>query len=158
MTNATLDRPTTTDRTDESPRRTPRRVHGPVLAATRIVVAFLFLCHGLQGFGALGGIDGAGTALPVGSWPGYYASVLEVVTAALVGLGLFTRPAAVLASGAMAYAYFTVHQPMALLPLHNMGEQAALFSWIFLLIAVLGPGSLALDNLRRARAKSLENH
>ncbi|MFF5986028.1 DoxX family protein [Prauserella flavalba] len=158
MTNATLASPTTSDRTNQTPSRTPRRLQGAVLAATRIVVAFLFLCHGLQGFGALGGIDGAGTALPFGSWPGYYASLLEVLTAVLVGLGLFTRPAAVLASGAMAYAYFTVHQPLALLPLHNMGEQAALFSWIFLLIAVLGPGALALDNLRRARGKSLESH
>lgn len=69
--------------------------------------------------------------------------------AVLVGIGLFTRVAALLCSGAMAYAYFVVHQPIALLPIPNGGEPAALFSWIFLLIAVLGPGALALDNLRR---------
>ncbi|ASR38861.1 DoxX family protein [Prauserella marina] len=129
--------------------RTPERARSAVLAATRIVVSFLFTLHGLQGFGAFGGIDGAGTGVPFGSWPGWWGSLLHIVAGALVGLGLFTRPAALLCSGAMAYAYFTVHQPMALLPLQNLGEQAALYSWIFLLIAVIGPGSMALDNLRR---------
>jgi putative oxidoreductase len=52
---------------------------------------------------------------------------------------------ALLCSGAMAFAYCTVDQPQALLPLQNGGEPAALFCWIFLLIAVLGPGPLALD-------------
>ncbi|MEU3273911.1 DoxX family protein [Saccharomonospora sp. NPDC006951] len=125
------------------------RARGAVLAATRFVVSFLFTLHGLQGFGAFGGIDGAGTGVPFGSWPGWWGSLLELVVGALVAVGLFTRPAALLCSGAMAYAYFTVHQPMALLPLQNLGEQAALYSWIFLLIAVIGPGSMALDNLRR---------
>ncbi len=51
----------------------------------------------------------------------------------------------------MAYAYFVVHQPIALLPIPNGGEATALFSWIFLLIAVPGPGVFALDNLRNPR-------
>ncbi|MBK1784278.1 DoxX family protein [Prauserella cavernicola] len=147
MTNSTLTRETTSTATTDP----ATRLRGVVLAATRIVVGLLFLCHGLQAFGLFGGVDGAGTAVPVGSWPGFYAGVIEVLTGALVAFGLFTRSAAVLASGTMAYAYFTVHQPLALLPLQNMGEQAALFSWIFLLIAALGPGALALDNRRRSR-------
>jgi putative oxidoreductase len=70
----------------------------------------------------------------------------------LVLLGLLTRVAALLCSGAMAFAYFTVHQPQALLPLLNGGELAALFYLIFLLIAVLGPGPFALDAmLQRVR-------
>ncbi|MEU6641232.1 DoxX family protein [Saccharomonospora sp. NPDC046836] len=143
---------TTREDTRTTLRSTPHRLQAGVLAATRIVVGFLFLCHGLQGFGVFGGVDGAGTGLPFGSWPGWYASVIEMVAGALVLFGLFTRPAAVLSSGVMAYAYFTVHQPVALLPLQNMGEQAALFSWIFLLLAVIGPGAFALDNLRRRAA------
>jgi putative oxidoreductase len=75
--------------------------------------------------------------------------VIEVAGALLVLVGFATRPAAVVLSGVMAYAYFTVHAPEGLLPLLNMGEPAALFSWIFLLIAVFGPGSFALDSLRR---------
>lgn len=123
-----------------------------VLGATRVVVSFLFLCHGLVGlFGFFGGIDGQGGTVAPLSWPGWWGSMIHLVAGALVLVGLFTRTAALLCSGAMAYAYFTVHQPIALLPLPNGGEPAALFAWIFLLIAVLGPGALAVDALRRRR-------
>lgn len=117
------------------------------LTALRLVSGFLFACHGAQGFGAFGGIDGHGAGVPFGMWPGWWASVIELVAGALVCLGLGTRVAAVLCSGVMAYAYFTVHQPLGLLPLQNMGEPAALYAWIFLLIAVAGPGRLALGRL-----------
>ncbi|MFD9890097.1 DoxX family protein [Amycolatopsis sp. NPDC059027] len=122
-----------------------------VLSAFRIVVGFLFLCHGLVGFGLLGGVDGNGTAVPLGQWPGWWATVIETVGALFILAGLFTRQAAVLLSGTMAYAYFTVHAAEGLLPLHNMGEPAAMYSWIFLLIAAVGPGAFALDTLRRRR-------
>jgi putative oxidoreductase len=127
------------------------RLSGATLSAFRIVVAFLFLCHGLVGFGLFGGVDGAGTAVPFGTWPYWWAGAIEVATAVLVGLGVFPRSAALLASGTMAYAYFTTHQALALLPLHNMGEPAALYAWIFLLIAVLGPGSLTVPAILRRR-------
>jgi putative oxidoreductase len=67
----------------------------------------------------------------------------------LVIVGLWTRAAGVILSGTMAYAYFSVHQEKALLPMQNGGEPAALFSWAFLLIAIVGPGPgpLALDAL-----------
>lgn len=145
---ATTTRPTTTSTTTPATRTRPQAA---VLGAVRIVVSFLFLSHGLQGlFGAFGGIDGDGAAVPALAWPSWWASVICLVGGALVFTGLLTRPAALVCSGAMAYAYFTVHLPLALFPLENQGEQAALFSWVFLLIAVSGPGSWALDNLRRA--------
>lgn len=125
---------------------------GAVVSAARIVVAFLFVCHGLQGLaGAFGGIDGAGTAVPAGMWPGWWACAIELVAGALVLIGLYARPAAVLCSGIMAFAYFTVHQPTGLLPIQNLGEPAVMFCWTFLLLAVVGPGSLALDTLRTRR-------
>ncbi|MDT8911756.1 DoxX family protein [Amycolatopsis sp. PS_44_ISF1] len=117
------------------------RARPRVLALFRVMVSFLFLGHGLQGFGLLGGIDGAGAATPFGQWPGWWAGVIEVVGALFVLAGFRARSAAVVLSGTMAYAYFTVHVPMGLLPVHNLGEPAALYSWIFLLIAVAGPGS-----------------
>lgn len=125
------------------------RARPTVLALFRAVVSFLFLCHGLMGFGLFGGIDNAGGAIPFGQWPGYWASLIEVVGAVLVFAGLFTRVSAIVLSGVMAYAYFTVHAPEGLLPLHNMGEPAALYAWIFLAIAVVGPGAASLDQLRR---------
>jgi putative oxidoreductase len=128
---------------------------GAALSAVRIVVSFLFVCHGAQGlFGAFGGIDGQGTAVPAGMWPAWWASLIELAGGGLVLLGLFTWPAALLCSGAMAYAYFTVHQPMALFPLENQGEQAVLFCWTFLLIALLGPGPFSLDALLWQRGET----
>ncbi|MBV8541126.1 MAG: DoxX family protein [Pseudonocardiales bacterium] len=122
------------------------RLSGAALSAVRVVVSFLFICHGaLILFGTFGGVDRHGTTAPVGSWPLWWAGVVHLVRGGLVLLGLFTRPAALLCSGAMAFAYFTVHQPLGLLPLQNNGEPAALYCWILLLVAVLGPGPFALD-------------
>ncbi|EOR72745.1 hypothetical protein TM51_00841 [Thermobifida fusca TM51] len=129
------------------------RYHGPVLALFRIVVGLMFLCHGVASlFGVLGGNQGTGQAVEFASWPGWWAALIQLVCGALVLLGLFTRPSAVLASGSMAYAYFVVHQPHALLPLNNGGELAAMYCWAFFLIAILGPGAWALDHfiLRRS--------
>jgi len=126
-------------------------VPGLVTGASRIVISFLFGFHGLQGFGLFGGIDGQGGGVPFGSFPGWWGSVFELVGAALLCVGLASRPAALLLSGVMAYAYFTVHAPMGLLPLQNMGEPAAVYSWVFLLLAAVGPGRFALDNLIKRR-------
>ncbi|MGV2384675.1 MAG UNVERIFIED_CONTAM: DoxX family protein, partial [Thermobifida fusca] len=95
------------------------RYHGPVLALFRIVVGLMFLCHGVASlFGVLGGNQGTGQAVEFASWPGWWAALIQLVCGALVLLGLFTRPSAVLASGSMAYAYFVGHQPHAPLPLN----------------------------------------
>ncbi|TDB99494.1 DoxX family protein [Micromonospora fluostatini] len=129
----------------------------PALSLFRMVVGLLFLFHGTASlFGVFGGNRGAGTSVPIGEWPGWWAALIQFACGVLVLVGLFTRPAALLASGSMAYAYFVVHQPEALLPLRNGGELAALFCWSFVLIAVLGPGRWALDTLlwpRRAGAR-----
>ncbi|WP_328449705.1 DoxX family protein [Amycolatopsis sp. NBC_00438] len=124
---------------------------GAVISASRIVISFLFGFHGLQGFGFFGGIDGQGGGVPFGSFPGWWGSVLELAGAALLLVGLASRAAALVLSGVMAYAYFTVHAPMGLLPLQNMGEPAAVYSWVFLLFAVVGPGTFALDTLLKRR-------
>ncbi|MFF8604892.1 DoxX family protein [Streptomyces sp. NPDC015346] len=121
------------------------------LGLFRIVVGLLFACHGAASlFGVLGGAMGGGT-VPAGTWPGWYAAVIQLVAGALVLAGLGTRTAAFIASGSMAYAYFKVHQPEALFPLQNNGEGAALFCWAFLLLVFTGPGALALDRLFGAR-------
>src|SRR5204863_284157 len=123
-----------------------------VLAAFRAVVGALFACHGVASlFGVLGGAMGKG-ALPAFLWPGWYAAVIQLVCGFLVLIGLATRPAALLASGSMAFAYFTVHQPQALAPIQNQGEPAAVFCWTFFLLVFTGPGAFALDRLfRRSR-------
>ncbi|PJN40792.1 DoxX family protein [Streptomyces sp. CB02959] len=118
------------------------------LALFRVVVGLLFACHGASSlFGVLGGAMGTGHAVPTGTWPGWYAAVIQLAGGLLVLLGLGTRAAAFISSGSMAYAYFSMHQPNSLWPIQNGGEAAAMFCWAFLLIVFTGPGSWALDRL-----------
>lgn len=119
----------------------------------RIVVGLLFACHGAASlFGVLGGAHGGGT-VPAGTWPGWYAAVIQLVGGGLVMIGLGTRAAAFVSSGSMAYAYFKVHQPEALWPLQNSGEASAMFCWAFLLLVFTGSGALGLDRLLVSRSR-----
>ncbi|MGC4894952.1 DoxX family protein [Micromonospora sp. DT31] len=130
----------------------PTQLTGSVLSLFRAIVGALFVCHGAASiFGVFGGNRGSGEAVPFAAWPGWWAALIQLICGALVLVGLVTRPAALLASGSMAYAYFVVHQPHGLLPMRNGGELAVFFCWSFLLVAVLGPGSWALDALLSRR-------
>jgi putative oxidoreductase len=61
--------------------------------------------------------------------------------------------AALLCSGSMAFAYFTVHQVDALLPVQNGGEKAALFCFAVLLIAFLGNRTWSVERPTPVRDK-----
>ncbi|WP_369217505.1 DoxX family protein [Streptomyces flavofungini] len=121
----------------------------------RIVIGLLFACHGAASlFGVLGGAAGSGGTIDAGTWPGWYAAVIQLVGGGLVLLGLGTRAAAFIASGSMAYAYFKVHQPEALWPMENGGEASAIFCWAMLLFVFTGSGAFGLDRLFAARGAS----
>jgi putative oxidoreductase len=96
---------------------------------------------------ALDGNRGSGPAIEPGTWPNWYAGVIQLVYGALVLVGFATRPAAIVASGSMASAYFVVHQPHAPLPIRNGGITSALYAWTFLAIAVAGAGPRSIDVL-----------
>jgi len=118
------------------------------LGALRIVAGYLFVAHGtakLFAFPHVAMFDG----LQLFSLAGV-AGVLEVVGGAALILGLFTRPVAFVLSGLMAFAYFIGHAPQGnvLVPLLNGGELAALYSFAFLFLSVVGGGAFSLDNLR----------
>ena len=118
----------------------------PVLGIFRIVIGLLFALHGsAKLFGWPATKMGV---IPTGTWPYWYAGLIELVVGVLVLLGLFTRIAALLGSGTMAYAYFTEHQPKGLWPIQNGGELAALYCFAFLLIAFAGAGAFALQKQR----------
>lgn len=121
----------------------PVRLTDLVTTLFRVVLGLLFALHGAASL--FGGNRGSGEAIAIGTWPGWWAALIQFVGGLLVMLGLGTRIAALVCSGSMAYAYFVVHQPDALLPLNNGGELAALFSWCFLLVAALGAGPWSLD-------------
>src|SRR2546430_15089144 len=105
-----------------------------IYALMRIVVGFLFTCHGAQKvFGLFGGTPPEAPAFVI-----WVAGSIELIGGLLVALGLFTRWAAFLCSGLMAVAYFLAHQPRGLLPIQNQGEPAAMYAWVFLFIAAHG--------------------
>jgi putative oxidoreductase len=89
----------------------------------------------------------------VGTWPAWYAGLIEFVAGLLIATGLFTRAAAFIASGQMAVAYFWMHQPRALWPVGeppagNGGLLAILFCFGFFLLVFEGGGSYSIDALR----------
>ena len=75
------------------------------------------------------------------------AGVVETVCGFLILIGLFTRPAALVASGEMAAAYFLAHFPQSPIPIVNMGERAAMFCFAFLYIATRGAGIWSADSM-----------
>lgn len=118
-----------------------------VLSVLRIVVAFLFIAHGAQKlFGFLAPPGMPGPAPYSQMWIG---GVLEFFGGLLLLLGLFTRPVAFILSGTMAVAYFQMHAPGGFWPLQNKGELAALYSFVFLFLAVAGGGEWSVDRLLR---------
>lgn len=123
-------------------------------AALRVVAGLMFACHGAQ---KLLGVFGADPARLPHAWTQkWFGGIIELVCGILIALGLFTRPAALLASGTMAVAYFQFHWKLVLdheryLPIVNGGELAALYCFVFLVFALSGPGAYSLDR-RRGRA------
>lgn len=113
----------------------------------RIVAGLLFLFHGtvkLFGFpaGAQPGKVELASLMGVGG-------VIELVAGTLIMIGLFSRPAAFIASGQMAVAYWMFHAPQNLYPVANQGDGAILYCFIFLFIAAAGPGAWSIDGARR---------
>jgi len=113
-----------------------------VYSIMRIVVGFLFACHGAQKlFGVLGGRK------ELHDPQGLVAGLIEFGAGLLIAIGLFTAIAAFIASGEMAIAYFKAHAPRGFWPIVNRGELAVIYCFIFLYIATQGDGRLSLRRL-----------
>ena len=113
-----------------------------ILGVTLIVVGLLFLEHGLMKLVGFPAPMGHGALPPMI----LAAGLIEVIGGALVALGLWSRCAAFVCSGEMAFAYFISHFPRGLYPSLNGGDAAILFCFIFLYLAAAGPGSFAVNN------------
>lgn len=116
-------------------------------AALRIVAGFAFSLHGIQK------LFGAFTTRPTPEMfsQGWFGGVIELVCGVMISLGLFTRPAAFLASGTMAVAYIQFHWKgqlgAGLLPVVNGGELALVYCFLFLWFAVRGSGGVSVDRM-----------
>ena len=89
-------------------------------------------------------------AVVLGVCVGFVLGVTSAGSGALIAVGWFTRPAAFLASGTMAVAYFYAHFPKDFFPLNNGGDAAILYSFLFFYLIFRGPGALSVDGDKRA--------
>lgn len=126
-----------------------------LLSALRIVVAFMFMSHGMQKI--LGFPAPASHPIDLASLGGV-AGLLELFGGALLLIGLFTRPVAFILSGEMAFAYFMAHAPQGFWPLLNRGELAVAYCFLFLYLAVAGAGVWSIDWWWRNRAHDARDH
>ncbi|HYC98374.1 DoxX family protein [Brevundimonas sp.] len=119
-----------------------------LLSLLRIVAGLLFVSHGVAkvlGFPAIEGLPAPGLSLAGLSGP------LELVLGALLVIGLFTRPAAFLASGFCAVGYWMVHAGQGALPIVNGGETIALYCFVWLYFVAAGAGPWSVDAMLKRR-------
>ena len=116
---------------------------GHTYALLRIVAGLLFMAHGVHKY------FGFPIAFDFPMSPVIYAAgAIELVAGAMIALGLFTRPAAFIASGMSAAAYWMAHGSTGLFPIANGGELVVLYCFIFLFIAARGAGIWSVDSKR----------
>jgi putative oxidoreductase len=130
----------------------PERYTPYTYALFRIVFGMVFLFFGLQKtMGLFGGQAVADFMSLQGA-----AGIIETLCGGLVMLGLLTRPAAFLASGEMAVAFWYIHvatvamgkgiaMPLGLVPQMNGGVDSVLFCFAFLYICSRGAGIWSVD-------------
>lgn len=112
-----------------------------VLSLLRIVVALLFLQHGLQKYFAF---PSAGPHMrPIL----YVQGIIEIAGGVLLFLGIYTRLVAFILSGDMAVAYFMAHLPRSPFPAVNGGDLAVLYCFTFLYLFFAGGGAVSCDRV-----------
>ena len=117
-----------------------------LLSLLRIVAGLAFLQHGVSKYFGLPPFPAPLNPLL------YTAGAIELIAGTLIVLGLFTRPAAFLASGMAAVGYFLVHAPKGFFPAVNGGEAIMLYAFIFLYFAAAGAGPWSIDAMRNRAA------
>jgi putative oxidoreductase len=75
------------------------------------------------------------------------AGIFEFILGGLLVVGLFSRVAAFILCGEMAFAYFIDHFPHGFIPLLNSGNLAIMYCFSCLYLACAGGGPWSLDAL-----------
>lgn len=125
------------------------RSHTITWTLLRVLSSLMFMTHGYAKlFGAnsqpfLGGMDFFGINLGINML--FVAAIIEFFGGALLVLGLFTRPVALLTAILMVMAYLSAH--MAWFPTLNNGELAAMYFVVFLALFSQGAGRISLDSM-----------
>ena len=122
-----------------------------VLSLLRIISGLIFLTSGTMKIFNYPPMPGGMPPIELMSQAGI-GGLLEVVLGVLIVIGLFTRPAAFIASGEMAVAYFQFHAPQSFFPTINQGSPAVLLCFIFFYLVFSGPGVWSVDEMMRKKS------
>jgi putative oxidoreductase len=124
-------------------------------ALLRVGTALLFIEHGFQKFGYLGGLGApcqscswtavGATATAIGLTRLQVAGWIELVGGALLLVGFLTRPVAAVLFLEMIVAFFWSHWPRGGSPMQNAGEIPLLYAVVFAFLAAAGAGPLSVD-------------
>lgn len=143
-----------------------------VLSLLRFMSGLLFLQHGTQKVlsfpakpvaaaagAAVAKVAGAAKVAVAAKAAPSLAAVLggasgpiELVGGTLLVIGLFSRAAAFICAGEMAFAYFLAHAPRNFYPINSQGDLAILFCFVFFYLVFSGPGPYSLDALMKKKA------
>jgi putative oxidoreductase len=118
-----------------------------ILSVMRIVIALLFIEHGMQKY------FGFPSAGPPMTTLLYVQGVIEIVGGIFLLIGAYTRVVAFILAGDMAVAYFMAHFPRSFFPAVNGGDAAVLFCFIFFYIFFAGGGPWSLDRAYRLEGR-----
>jgi putative oxidoreductase len=119
--------------------------YAPMLRSVlRIIAGLVFLHYGLAKLIHFPPMPMFAAVTPT-AWPEGIASLIESIGGVLIVVGLFSRIAAFICSGEMAFGYFMLHAPQSPYPAINGGAAAILFCFVFLYLAAAGPGPWALN-------------
>ena len=138
-----------------------------VLSLLRFITGLLFLEHGLQKVlhfpppppppPVAAGVAAAAKTAVVAAGPslakilGPASGPIELVGGILLVIGLFSRAAAFICAGEMAFAYFLAHAPRSVYPILNGGDAAILYCFIFFYLVFSGPGPISLDAMMKRK-------
>lgn len=135
----------------------PERFAPQTYALFRIVFGLLFFFFGLQKTMGWFGGQAVGNLMSLQG----AAGIIETLCGFLIMVGLFTRPAAFLASGEMAVAFWYIHvsmvgmgklgMPAALVPHMQGGVDSVAFCFAFLYICARGAGIWSADAAMRKK-------
>ena len=111
----------------------------PLYVLFRAAVGCLFMEHGLQKLGLLGG---AGKEFFSLMW---FIGVCELLGGLAVMVGALTRLASLCCAVLMLLAYFVAHAGQGFWPILNKGELSLLYLVAFLVITVYGARKWSVD-------------
>jgi len=124
-------------------------------AVLRIGTGLLFIEHGFQKFGFLGGLGGpcqscawtaiGPTAAAIGLTRLQVAGWIELVGGVLLIAGFLTRPVAAVLLIEMLVAFYMAHFPRGGSPMQNIGEVPLLYACVFAFLAAHAAGPLSID-------------